>query len=318
LAAAFFAFRLLPTKQEKDDSSKDLDGIGVALFGAAVVCLMLPFLLTTGGKSDDPLRWWWLSGVPIFGAAFAFWELRYTRRGKSPIIHFDLFRQSSYRNGVFLATAYFAALPASFLVTTLYLQEGLKIQPVFAGLVTLPFAVTAGAAAWIGGRLVSRFGRGLVVVGVLGAAAGVALLLVAATLPPPAATEWCMAAAMLVAGAGGGLVVSPNQTLTLSDVPVTQGSIAGSMAQLGQRIGTAIGVSLVTSVFFATLSAGADGGRVARYHDAFRVGFFVSLALMLIALAIGVLDLFQRRRQPCHEQRKSRTRNHREIENRMK
>lgn len=296
LAAAFFAFRLLPRKQDRDATSSQLDIVGVALFGATILCLMLPFLLTTGSSADDPLRWWWLAGVPVFGGVFAAWETHYKRRGKSPIIHFELFTRASYRNGVFLATAYFAALPASFLVTTLYLQEGLHISPLFAGMVTVPFALTSGTSAWIGGRIVLRYGRGLVVIGVLGAAVGLGLLLAAATLPPPGASEWCMAAAMLVAGAGGGLVVSPNQTLTLSDVPVTQGSIAGSMAQLGQRIGTAVGVALVTSAFFSAVSSGSAGPELVRYHDAFRDGFYVSLALTLAALGIGLLDLRARRR----------------------
>ncbi len=56
-----------------------------------------------------------------------------------------------------------------------------------------------------------------------------------------------VALAMTVAGAGGGAVISPNQTLMLEDIPVAQGGLAGSLAQVGQRIGTAIGLAAALS-----------------------------------------------------------------------
>ncbi len=257
---------------------------------------MLPFVLTTGGPTDDPRRWFLLIGAVVFAAAFTYWEHRYADRGKTPIVRFALFQLGSYRNGLLIATAYFAALPATFLLTTLYLQQGLGLQAVFAGMVTIPFALVSAVTASIGGRLVEKRGRSLVVTGLVVVLVGFGLAVLAATLSPRELTPWLMAAALAVAGLGGGFVISPNQTLTLADVPVSEGGVAGSMGQLGQRIGTAIGVAAASSTFFATLYAeggGSDAG-LAIYHDSYRNGLLVSLSLIAVALVLGIFDLRQR------------------------
>ncbi|MCU1542478.1 MAG: transporter [Microbacteriaceae bacterium] len=297
IAAIFFALRLLPRRTgPRRDSNLDL--FGVLLLGAATFSLLFPFVLTTGGPSDSPLRWWWIALAVVAAAAFVWWELSYQRRGKSPVVHFSLFRTSSYRNGLLVATAYFGALPAVFLLSTLYLQEGLGLEPVFAGLVSIPFALASAVTALIGGRLVNRLGRALVVFGLVFVVIGFSLDLLLAIVLPPELAPYGMGAALLVAGIGGGFVVSPNQTLTLAEIPVQEGGVAGSMAQLGQRVGTSIGVAAATSAFFATILK--ESGRVAEltaYHDGFRNGVLISIGLMLVALALGFTDLVARRRR---------------------
>jgi hypothetical protein len=54
---------------------------------------------------------------------------------------------------------------------------------------------------------------------------------------------------VLVAGLGAGLVISPNLTLTLSQVPVERAGSAGGVLQTGQRIGTAAGIAATGSIF---------------------------------------------------------------------
>ena len=292
IAAIIFSLRLLPRNQEHEPGNTELDPVGVVLLGITIFCFMLPFLLTSGAKTDDPLRWLWLIGFAAGALAFVIWERAYGRRGKSPIVHFDLFAMRSYRNGLLVATSYFSGMPAAFLITTLFLQEGLKRSPLLAGLVVVPFAVSSGIAAVIGGRLINRFGRALVVVGIATVIVGVSLTVIATQFAPPETVEWYMGAALLVGGAGGGLVIAPNQTLTLSEIPVTEGSAAGSMTQLGQRLGTALGVSAVTAVFFGVVLSA--GHKLMSYQDAYRDGFFVTIGLLVVSLVIGLVDLRER------------------------
>ena len=287
-----FALRLLPKKQEPSPDTQ-LDLVGIALLGVAVFCVMLPFLLTSGGEADQPARWLWLLGGAVSGTAFFFWERGYAARGKSPVVHLDLFRLTSYRNGTSIAALYFAGMPATFLVTTLYLQEGLGAAPLLAALATVPFALSSAVSAWYGGKLVARFGRALVVVGLGVVALAVAGLAAAATLTPPHLSEWPMAAAMLIGGIGGGLVISPNQTLTLADVPRAEGSVAGSIQQLGQRLGTAVGLAAISAVFFADVRAGQHAP-VSAYHAGVLAGYGIALGLVLLTLATALFDLFQR------------------------
>lgn len=307
IIALLFAIWLLPKRQQHQPGARNLDLIGIALLGVSVFSFMLPFVLTTGGPDDSPWRWFWLLACAAAVTVFIWWERRYEASGRSPAIHFGLFALGSYRNGLLLATAYFAAIPAVFLLTTLFLQEGLGYPPVYAGMVSIPFALTSAVTALIGGRLVGRYGRSLVVIGLVVATTGFVLVLLGAILPPAEYSIWFMGGAMAIAGAGGGFVLSPNQTLTLAEIPVTAGGVAGSMAQVGQRVGTAVGVAAATSIFFATLFREGGGGNdnVMVYHDGFRNAYFVSLGLLGVALFIGVLDLVRRRRSSAFTEREA-------------
>ncbi|KQX08255.1 MULTISPECIES: MFS transporter [unclassified Leifsonia] len=299
VAALALAIWLLPQTRERSSRSVSVDPIGILLFGIAVLALMWPFLLTTGAPTDNPSRWWMLVVFVLGVTAFIAWETRYAAHGRDPLIPLTLFRISSFRNGSALIGVYFAALPSAFLLTTLYLQQGLGLAPVFAGMVSIGFALTSAFSSWRGGILVARYGRTLVVWGLVGVLLGAGLLVAAAILTPPELTPWFMAGAMLVAGTGGGFVVSPNQTLTLHDIPVRQGGLAGSVGQLGQRIGTAIGTAIALSLFYSTIyrEKGSGESDITLYHHAYGYGMLSVALFIAVAFAIAVLDLGSRRRR---------------------
>jgi EmrB/QacA subfamily drug resistance transporter len=297
--AIVLAARLLPGPPERTPKPLELDPVGLTLFGVTVVSLMWPFLFTTGSPDDNPARWWTLVVFVLALTGFIAWERRYAAAGKHPLVPLSLFGVSSYRNGTALATAFFSAMPATFLLTTLYLQQGLNIEPVFAGMVTIGYALTSAVASWWGGNLVNRLGRPLVVWGIVVLLAGFGALVLVVMLASPEVTPWAMAAAFAVAGFGGGFVISPNQTLTLADIPVRQGGLAGSVGQLGQRVGTAVGTAVALSLFYATIWREADGNGtdLEVYHHAFGYGMIAVALFLTIALALGLADLGARRRQ---------------------
>ncbi|UOQ88461.1 MFS transporter [Agromyces endophyticus] len=298
LIAIALAIWLLPVTRHPSDKPLSLDPVGLVLFAVTVVALMWPFLLTTGSPDDDPARWWVLVLFVLALTAFIAWERRYAASGRHPLVPLNLFGVSSFRNGISLASVYFAAMPSMFLLTTLYLQHGLGLEAVFAGMVGIGFALLSALSSWIGGNLVNRLGRPLVVWGLVLLLVGIGLLVLAALATPPEVTPWAMAGAMVIGGAGGGLVVSPNQTLTLMDIPVKQGGLAGSVGQLGQRIGTAIGTAVTLSLFYSTIFRESSGEPdLEVYHDAYGLGMLAVAVFVAIAFAIGVADLGARRRE---------------------
>ncbi|MBA8815294.1 MFS family permease [Microbacterium halimionae] len=295
LIAIALAIWLLPATRGRSQRKLELDPVGVVLFGVTIVALMLPFLFTTGSPSDNPSRWWFLVIFVLFAGAFYAWERRYAGQGRVPLIPFGLFRISSYRNGTMLQAIYFSALPAMFLLTTLFLQGGLNIEPVFAGMVTIGFALTSAVASWVGGTLVTRYGRIVVVWGLAIVLLCVAALVVTALFSAPEVTPYMMAVALFFGGMGGGLVISPNQTLTLADIPVKQGGLAGSVGQLGQRIGTAVGSAIALALFYATIYRETDtAADIVVYHDAYGYGMIAVAVCIAIALVIAAIDLSSR------------------------
>jgi MFS family permease len=94
---------------------------------------------------------------------------------------------------------------------------------------------------------------------------------------------------LLIAGLGGGLVISPNLTLTLSQVPVERAGSAGGLLQTGQRIGSAAGIAVTGSVFYNQL-ASSHGD----FASAFRHGIISIAAFVAAALALVLADAFTR------------------------
>ena len=89
-----------------------------------------------------------------------------------------------------------------------------------------------------------RFGRALVVMGLMMVAAGLVIIdLVVPHLSGMVGLK--LAPALLLAGLGGGLVITPNVTLTLAEVDPRRAGSGGGMLQTAQRVGSAIGVALV-------------------------------------------------------------------------
>ncbi|MFB7892709.1 MFS transporter [Microbacterium sp. NPDC056044] len=304
LAAIGLALWLLPDTRTRSQRKVQLDPVGVLLFGASVISLMWPFLFTTGAPTDNPARWWLLVAFALFASAFIAWERRYAARGRNPLIPLGLFRITSYRNGTLLQTAYFTAAPALFLLTTLFLQLGLGLAPVYAGMVSIGFALASAITSWIGGNLVSTHGRVVVVWGLAGMLLCVGGLVLTALYTDPVWTPYIAAAVMTLGGAGGGLVIAPNQALTLGDIPVKQGGLAGSVGQLGQRIGAAVGTAVALSLFYAAIyrESGTHDDLVV-YHDAYAFGMLSVAVFLALAFLVAIVDLTARR--TARERRKA-------------
>ena len=77
-------------------------------------------------------------------------------------------------------------------------------------------------------------------------------------------------------------MISPNITLTLSEVPPRMGGAAGGALQTGQRIGASIGAALLMTVY-GVASGGAD--------RALRLALATGLVLLGLALVMAARAL---------------------------
>ncbi|GHH81922.1 MFS transporter [Streptomyces sulfonofaciens] len=283
------ARRLLPdTPTAGTLTVRRLDPVGVLLLGLGVLALLLPFVQAQQWHGNT--KWLLVPLAAVLLAAFAAWEHRWSGRGGDPVLHLSLFRVRSFSAGSVLILLYFAGFTSIFFITTLFLQSGLHYSALEAGLSITPFALGSGAAAAVGGRLVGRFGRALVSLGLTVVALGLGGTALAVHLVPDRGAGWAMAAPLLVAGLGSGLVISPNQTLTLSQVPVASAGSAGGTLQTGQRVGSAIGIAAVGSSFFGQVRR---GGWAAAYDR----GLLMAVAFVVAALLIALADTLGHRRE---------------------
>ncbi|WP_208430694.1 MFS transporter [Aeromicrobium yanjiei] len=288
IALLVLAARYLPRTEKGPKQS--LDPVGVVLFGTAMLLVLLP-LVQGGQDSSLAQRPWWLVGVAaLLLVVFVLWERRWTARGRETLLDLSLVRVRSYVLGLGVGTLYFAGFTSIFIILTLFLQEGLGYTPLEAGFSQLPFAVGSATSAWIGGRLVERFGRALVVLGL--ATVTVALVGIDVVVPHlDGSIGLKLAPLLLLAGLGGGLVISPNITLSLDEVDPARAGAGGGLLQTAQRVGSAIGVAIVLALFFERVRS-TDGD----FADALSYSLHVTIAFIVFALVMGVLDLVRRAR----------------------
>ncbi len=289
--------RLLPSSPRRSDP-RPLDLPGAALLTVGVFGLLFP-AVQYDAVQDVRLAWLLLPAVAVL-ACFVQWERGPGLRRGHPLVDLGLFRIRSYTDGVVLGFLFFCAYTGTPLVLALFLQDGLGFTPLQSGLAASAYAVGSALSAPIGGRLLYRLGRRLLVGALVLFGVGVAAAaLVADTYAgqvDPHQVAWLMAPALLLAGIGGGSVITPNQALSLAEVDARGGSTAGGVLQTGQRIGNAIGAAVISAVFYAQVSgAAADGAaREQDYGRGYAIALVVSVALTGLALVVAVRDARRR------------------------
>ncbi|MFJ3759460.1 MFS transporter [Streptomyces sp. NPDC090080] len=289
--AAFAAgLRLLPRFPGSPGRREEFDPVGVVLLGAGVLALMLP--LVQEQQWNGRLKWSLLPVGALLLGLFWVWERRMGRLGRAPLVDLELFSLRSFTRGALISLSYFAGFTTVFFVLALFLQNTAGYSALASGLSVMPFAVSSAVGAALGGRLVVRHGRKIVVIGLSGVAVGLLGIAAVAWLVPLEDLGWAAAVPMIVGGIGSGVTVSPNTTLTLTLVPVKRAGAAGGVLQTGQRVGSAAGIAVVGAVYFAHL---ANGGPAV---EALQLGLLTSVGFILVALCLAVADLRERSHAP--------------------
>ncbi|MCH5673973.1 MFS transporter [Streptomyces gilvus] len=273
-----------------------LDLVGVALVTLGLLMLLYP--LTRGRELGWPL-WGYGSmagAVVVFGALVAY-ERRKAARDGSPLIELSLFRVKSFAAGIAVQTVFGVALGVFFLVWTLYMQIGLGWSPLRAGLTGVPFSIAVSAAAGLSvQQLVPRFGRKVLQAGALLTALGVLLYIAESDRYGLGIASWQMALPLVVMGVGMGLIVAPLTDAVLSEVPREHAGSASGLINTVQQMGNALGLGLVSVVFF-----GEIGDRLTRAQvgPAFVNAFQHALVWVAVVLGLIFILMFALPKRPA-------------------
>ncbi|MFJ9537142.1 MFS transporter [Streptomyces sp. NPDC101225] len=230
-----------------------LDLVGVALVTLGLTMLLYP--LTRGRELGWPL-WGHVSmaGALVVFAALVMYERRKSARDGSPLVELSLFRVKSFAAGIAVQTVFGVALGVFFLVWTLYMQIGLGWSPLRAGLTGVPFSIAVSTAAGLSvQQLVPRFGRRVLQAGALLMAAGVLLYIGESGRYGTGIASWQMVLPLVVMGVGMGLIVAPLTDAVLSEVPREHAGSASGLINTVQQMGNALGLGLVSVVFFGEI-----------------------------------------------------------------
>ena len=278
IAASLAAARHLPESTAPDARALDVPGALLVTAGL----FMLVFPLTEGRERGWPP---WI-GAMMAAAALTlagFWvvQRRKTAQDASPLVYTTLLADPVFRRGLILASTVTTGLPSFFLVLTIYLQVGLGLSALEAGLTTLPYALGAAVGSLVSDRAMQRFGISSLQAGCVLMSASMIGLQVILRLLGAEAQPSHLLALLFSGGLGLGLLLSPMTNVILSAVQSREVGSASGVLSTGQQVGGALGVALVGLLFFELLPArsGQAEQAVAGAGDlARRLGFGEALA----------------------------------------
>jgi MFS family permease len=263
----------------------DLDVVGTALLALAALFLLLPVVLSVTATTAVL----WVAAVVVV-TFLAGWERHYLRSGRSPLLAPALLGSRSWVRGVVVIGLFLAGSTALPVLVSLQAQVELGLSPLQAGLLLIPYAAGSAVGAAAGGRWVLRAGGRIVTAGCLMFVAGLAVALVVGPpgggrVPPvPGAVGWLVL--LFVTGAGTGLVITPNQTLSYEGVPVDQASNASALLLTAQRLGSAVGVSVTTALFYRGADASTTTA-MAVHGTRAAIATLMCLAIAALVVTLG-------------------------------
>lgn len=277
--------------ESKAPRALKLDLVGVVLVTAGLLMLLYP--LTRGRELGWPV-WGYVmmaGSLVVFGALIAYEKWKAAKDG-SPLVELSLFKVKSFAAGIAVQTVFGVTLGIFFLVWTLYMQVGLGWSALRAGLTGVPFSIAVSAAAGISvQKLVPRFGRKVLQAGALAMASGVLIYIWEAGRYGADIAPWQMALPLVVMGVGMGLIVAPLTDAVLSDVPQEHAGSASGLINTVQQMGTALGLGLVSVVFFGVIDERVTPDRIpAEFVDGFQNAlWWVAGVLAVIFLVMFAL-----------------------------
>jgi MFS family permease len=239
--------RVLPTVR-RAGATRDIDWLGVGLFAAAVVPLMIG--LTNATNND------WLSpqvgGLIGFAAVVAVLFVWQEQRAKEPIVPFGLFRNRTYAISIaatFLASfGFFGAI----IFMPLWLQRVQGFSPTESGWAIFPLLFGLILGSILSGQIVSRTGRyRWLITGALAIMTGGVLLMTglhADTPYFPTLAVW-----MFVTGLGIGPTFAVFTIVVQNAVPFDKLGVATSNLTFFRQIGGSVGLAFIGTFFATTL-----------------------------------------------------------------
>jgi EmrB/QacA subfamily drug resistance transporter len=290
IATLIAAAVLLPARKDLDvrPGAKGIDLVGLVLVSGGLVALLVP--LIQGQDEGWPL-WTYLTlaGGVVLLALFALWEVRYGRRGNAPLVPPHLFSHGAFTGGVILALVYFAAFTSIFFTISLLWQSGLGHTALESGLVATPFAVGSIAGASQSGRLVAKLGRTVLVLGTALVTIGLVWSWLVLQLTSAAdLTNWQFLVPLFIAGVGNGFFIAPNVQIIVATVDPAEAGAASAVVNAIQRVGAAVGIAVIGSVLFGTLtvSGHSKAALATGFTDAAAHAMLVSAAFSLLAFLL--------------------------------
>lgn len=280
LATVWAALRFV--KESRSPKARHLDMGGVVLLTTALCLLLYP--LIQGREAGWP-AWSFVclaAAIPTL-VIFVLYEKRVTARGGSPLVELSLFHDSAFVTGLVSGVCFFSGAAAFFLISTIYLQNGLGYTPKDAGLTFASFAIAFLGSSLSSVRIQPKLGSRIINLGAALMITGLVTLLWLASRRGASLTGFDLAPALLIYGTGQGFVMPTLISTILINIKGHDAGSAAGVLSTVQQVSFATGVAGIGTIFFTSLGAatGADA-----FLQALRTAFSVNIGLLTLTFLL--------------------------------
>jgi len=288
IGAAAIAFGLIFLEEHRQPNPGRFDVPGFLLAGIGFAAVMF-------GVSEGPDKGWHSPEIItsiVVGAALLGVMVRVELRTPKPLLKLRLFGNRLFRSTSLVLMIAMAAFLGVLFAVPLFFQIALGLNALQSGLNTFPEAIGVMIGAQVASRLLyPRIGpRRLVAAGLVGVAGSMLLM----TQVGFDTDLWWMRLLMLTMGLCMAQVIVSSQAASFATVSPADTGNASSLFNSQRQLGSALGVSLVTTVIALVgavhVVAGHSVPNLTAYHAAFVATAVVALIGSAVALTIKDAD----------------------------
>ncbi|HEU4946827.1 MAG TPA: MFS transporter [Kribbella sp.] len=284
LVTVALASRLLPRVRGARRPRQDL--VGTAGLAISLGLAILPLIL---GRTEGWPAWTWIMlglSVPAM-AATVLYERALPARGGEPLIDLTLFRTRSFTVGLLTMTGIMTFYSGFIFGMTLFLQAGLHLDPLEAGLTFGPLGIGFASSSLMARRLTTKYGSKVISAGQAMLVLGTLALLLELRLDGVDTSAVRMIAPLIFAGLGTGLTIPSLTGVVVSQVMPRQAGVASGLLATAQQFANTIGVAVFGVVFFDALGpTPSRGDFVSSLEWVAGVGMGLSLVTLVLSFLL--------------------------------
>lgn len=248
-----------------------LDLVGQVLATLGIVAFVGGIIEGGARGYGDPL----VLAMLAVGAVSLIAFIRSQTHSDHPMMPLSLFGSRSMRIALFAGFAFILSWFGTVFLCSTYLQQGLGLSPLVAGLAFVPSSVASFVGNVASGRIAARFGARVAVA--LGFAIEI-VGIVGLALLAPSLTMVSAAVLLTIVGMGGATTMPAISSVVLASAPAEQSGIASAMFNTFRQVGASVGVAVFGAV--VAMSSSMSG--------ALAVCFGATAVLLVTALLSGM------------------------------
>ena len=293
-AAVYSMSRPLLPRDTALAQGKKLDVAGALTVTAGL--MLAVYAVVDGNRAG----WASTQTLALFGAAAVLIALflRIESRVRDPMMPLRLFRLRNLTTANLIGVAWAAGMFGWFVLSALYLQKVLHLEPLWVGLAFVPSdLIMAAFSLGLSAKVIERYGiRAPLWVGLALATIG---LLLFARAPIGGSLLVDVLPGMLLLGLGAGLAFNPVLLAAMNDVGPDESGLASGVVNTSFMMGGALGLALLASLADAR-TAGLLGDGVEALqalNGGYHLAFVLSACLTGVAALAGAV-LLREKQQP--------------------